>query len=79
MAISKQFKSLNLGKKKEKERKLCTDEVRGVKMKKMKKKKKAYCNSKKHIFFTALFGQFFLFKWRILFSKAQAVTMVKII
>jgi len=34
MAISKQFKSLNL----KKMRKLCTDEVGGVKMKKMKKK-----------------------------------------
>jgi Na+-transporting methylmalonyl-CoA/oxaloacetate decarboxylase beta subunit len=47
MAISKPFKSLNL---KKIMRKLCTDEVRGVKM-----KKKTYCNSKKRIFFTALF------------------------
>jgi len=31
-------------------RNLCTDEVGGVKM-----KKNAFCNSKKHIFFTALF------------------------
>jgi hypothetical protein len=37
MAISKQFKSLNL--KKKKMRKLCTNEVRGVKMKKNEKKK----------------------------------------
>jgi len=36
MAISEQFKSLNLNPKKM--RKLCTDEVGGVKMKKMKKK-----------------------------------------
>jgi hypothetical protein len=34
MAISKQFKSLNL----KKMRKLCTEEVGGVKLKKMKKK-----------------------------------------
>jgi hypothetical protein len=36
MVISKQFKLLNL--KKNKMRKLCTDEVRGVKMKKNEKK-----------------------------------------
>jgi hypothetical protein len=39
MAISEQFKLLNL--KKIKMRKLCTDEVGGVKM---KKKKVAFCN-----------------------------------
>jgi hypothetical protein len=47
MAISKQFKSLYFRKKM---RKLCTDEVGGVKM-----KNNAFYNSKKHIFFTALF------------------------
>jgi hypothetical protein len=49
MAISKQFKSLNLNQKK-----FCTHEVRGVKMKK-NEKKNAFFNLKKRIFFTALF------------------------
>ncbi len=48
MAISEQFKLLNL--KRNKLRKLCTDEVGGVKM-----KKNTFCNSKKRIFFIALF------------------------
>ncbi len=57
MAISEQFKSLNLNQKKM--RKLCTDEVGGVKMKKMKKK--AFCNLKQKknslpLFFGCSFG-----------------------
>jgi hypothetical protein len=51
MAISKQFKSLNLNP--QKLRKLCIDEVGGVKMKKNEKKK--FCNSKNHILFVVLF------------------------
>jgi hypothetical protein len=47
MAISEQFKSLNLNQKKK--LKLCTDEVGGVKM-----KKTAFYDLKKRIFFTAL-------------------------
>jgi hypothetical protein len=43
MTISKQFKSLNLGKKM---RKLCTDEVGGVKM----KKNNTFCDLKKTYF-----------------------------
>jgi hypothetical protein len=35
-------------------RKLCTDEVRGVQKKNLMKKN-TFCNSKKRIFFTALF------------------------
>jgi hypothetical protein len=48
MAISKQFKLLNLNKY---IRKLCTDELGGVKM-----KKNSFCNLKKLIFFTAFLG-----------------------
>jgi len=47
MVISKGFKSLNL---KKKMRKLFTDEVGGVKMK--KNEKDAFCNSKNGIFCT---------------------------
>jgi hypothetical protein len=38
-----------------KERKLCTDEIGGVFKTKKNEKKKAFCNLKKRIFFTALF------------------------
>jgi len=57
MAISEQFKSLNLNPKKM--RKLCTDEVGGVKMKKMEKN--TFCNLKKNKIFTALFLLLFRF------------------
>ncbi len=56
MVMSEQFKSLNLNQKKM--RKLCTDEVGGVKMKK-NEKKTAFCNSKSCSFFTALFWLLF--------------------
>jgi hypothetical protein len=58
--ISKQFKSLNL--KCFFWRKLCTDEVRGIKMK--KNEKNVFCNSKKCIFFTALLGCSFAFAFQ---------------
>jgi len=47
MAISEQFKLLNLNQKQM--RKLCTDEVGGAKMK--KNEKNLFCNSKKCFFF----------------------------
>jgi hypothetical protein len=50
MVISEPFKLLNLNKRM---RKLCIDEVGGVKMK--KNEKNLFCNFKKHNFFIALF------------------------
>jgi hypothetical protein len=49
MVISKQFESFNLKKEKEKKRKLCTDEVGGVKMK--KNEKKHVLKFEKNVFF----------------------------
>jgi hypothetical protein len=45
VTISEQFKPFNLQKRL---RKLCTNEIRGVKMK--KNEKNTFCNSKKHNF-----------------------------
>jgi hypothetical protein len=50
MVISEPFKLLNLNKRM---RKLCIDEVGGVKMK--KNEKNLFCNFKKRNFFIALF------------------------
>jgi hypothetical protein len=50
VTISEQFKSLNLNPKKKEKKKLCTNEVGGVKM------KKTHLQSKEHIFFIAIFG-----------------------
>jgi hypothetical protein len=61
MVISERFKSLNL--KKKKKRKLCTDEVGRVRMK--KNEKNAFCNLKKCIFFIAFsFGCSFDFTFQ---------------
>jgi hypothetical protein len=60
MAISEQFKLLNLTQKKM--RKLCTHEVGGAKMK--KNEKNLFCNSKKCIFFIAIFDCSFGFAFQ---------------
>jgi len=59
MVISKQFKSLNLNQKK---KKFCTDEIAGVKMKKMKKN--AFCNSKNIFSLLLFFGCSFGFAFQ---------------